>query len=152
MFTVCLLGNSGTGKTSWFNRVMYGEWSPNFDPTLDTYEVKTKLDEETSVKFRDTPGQWMYNPDTRAFTDVDLFMVFASDNKLSQKRVRQWISLGHAYSPDARIMIIVNKCELKDMVVPKTIDDKPVVTMSVKSRENCKMPLEIIKEYIRRKI
>ncbi len=152
MLNVCLIGNSGTGKTSWLNRAMYGEWSPNYDPTFDTYEIKTKLNDETVVKFRDTAGQWKYNPDTAAFTDVDLFMVFASDDKLSQKRIKQWISLGHAYSPNARIMIIVNKCELKGVVVPKTIDNKPVVALSAKSRENWDIPLKIIQEYIRRKI
>lgn len=151
MFNICLLGNSGTGKTSWLNRVKYGDWSPNFNPTDTTSEVELELDDETFVEIRDTAGQWKYNPDIAALTDVDLFMVFASDYKISQKHVKDWISIGHKYSPNARIMVVVNKCELKNKVFPKTISGKPVIALSAKSCENWDAPLKIIQEYSRSK-
>ena len=137
MFTICLLGNSGTGKTSWFNRVSNGTWSPKFRPTMKTVSRDLKLfGDETVVTVRDIAGQLKYNPDTKALTGVDTFFVFADDSTLSQEHVKEWISIGRQYSPNARIVVIINKCDIKHVVAPSMIDGRHVIHILAKTCTN----------------
>lgn len=135
MTNVLIIGDSGTGKSTWLYRLKGIEFSSSYMTTIgkDTHIIKIG---ERKVILHDMGGQERYGSITKTYYDIaDGAMIFydvQDDN--SKKRVEYWKNKLKKYTP---ILIIANK---SDAVHECT--DYIDFLISCKVDDNVQWPLE----------
>lgn len=124
---VVLLGNTGVGKTSLYNRICNNEFDSNPAATVQAnlrqreYEISG---ERLYMTIFDTAGQEQYKCVTRWYvTNVDFaILVFDITNPQSLTNLDSWRSLVTEQSPDCITIVVANKSDLSDHRIVETTD------------------------------
>lgn len=123
-YKVILLGDSGVGKTSIFNKFLIGEFNTDYQCTLNC-EYKTKLikiDKSSYAKLTiwDTVGSEKYRSITRQyFRGADgVLLIFDLTEEISFNNLIKWLNdirdFGESYT---EIIIVGNKSDLENRKV-----------------------------------
>ncbi len=137
----CLLGDGGTGKSAWLNRIRTGEFKKEYEQTGQTREHVITNDIKIHT-IRDIAGRRKRSPDVKALKGVNTFIIFCTiDSKLSQRNVKFWIRLGLKHSPKARVVVVLAKCDIKGHNPPKTVASMIHIHISSKDLHDCDIPL-----------
>jgi small GTP-binding protein len=113
-----LLGDSGVGKTTLLNKILYG--NINIKNTLSTigvsFDIKLyeKIDKTIKLKVWDTAGQERFYAITKNYyrnVDIALFF-FSIDNIESFNNLTKWINGFNKSCPYSIMYIIGNKSDL----------------------------------------
>ena len=121
-----LLGESNVGKTSIFNKYIY-----NRNATLSASSIgvdfETKIINYKNKKYKislfDTAGQERFHSITHSYYHLGdgFLIVFDLTNEHSLNKVKDWIESLNDKVKDSKFMIIGNKCDLKDKLIPENI-------------------------------
>ena len=121
-FKICLLGDGGCGKTTFIKRHLTGEFEKRYLATLGV-EVSV-LDFSTShgkVEFSiwDTAGQEKFSGlKDEYYTQADLAIIFFDvTSRITFKNVPQWILDFKRVCPNSPIILVGNKCDIKERKV-----------------------------------
>lgn len=114
---VVLLGDTGVGKTSIYDRLCNNEFNPDQTATVQAnlrqreYEISG---ERLYMTIFDTAGQEQYKCVTRWYvTNVDFaLLVFDITNPRSLADLDNWRTLAIEQSPNCRTIIVANKIDL----------------------------------------
>lgn len=127
-----LLGESGTGKTSFFNQLVHGVFSDAVDPTIGVDFGSRDFGQDhpllgTAPSLRrirlqvwDTAGQEQFRAITSAyFRDVDIaFIVYDVGCRRSFCATERWIRDVRAMSPSVHCTLVGNKSDTRPCAVP----------------------------------
>jgi small GTP-binding protein len=158
-----LLGESNVGKTSIFNKYIY-----NRNATLSASSIgvdfETKIINYKNKKYKirlfDTAGQERFHSITHGYYHLGdgFLIVFDLTNEHSLNKVKDWIESLNDKVEDSKFIIIGNKCDLKDKLIPENIienqikdyieDKKIFYKTSVLKNININKIFEIMIEYI----
>ena len=158
-----LLGESNVGKTSIFNKYIY-----NRNATLSASSIgvdfETKIINYKNKKYKirlfDTAGQERFHSITHSYYHLGdgFLIVFDLTNEHSLNKVKDWIESLNDKVKDCKFIIIGNKCDLKDKLIPENIienqlkdyieDKKIFYKTSVLKNININKIFEIMIEYI----
>ncbi len=116
-FNIIALGDTNTGKTSWIQRHLTGEFTKQHIPTLnkDNFIISfyTNLG-KVIFNIRDTPGMEIVKSRTN-YRDYDAAIIFFDvSNEFSFKNVDFYIQNFRDENPNAPIVIVGNKVDLKN--------------------------------------
>jgi GTP-binding nuclear protein Ran len=115
-FKVLLLGDAGSGKTNFINRIIKGEFQGRYLPTLGV-EV-TNLDVVTNNgKFNlaiwDISGQNKYCDKSNFYKNADVGLIFFDvTSKISFSNIGNWINDFKCICPNSPIIIVGNKVDI----------------------------------------
>ena len=158
-----LLGESNVGKTSIFNKYIY-----NRNATLSASSIgvdfETKIINYKNKKYKirlfDTAGQERFHSITHGYYHLGdgFLIVFDLTNEHSLNKIKDWIESLNDKVKDSKFIIIGNKCDLKDKLIPENIienqlkdyikDKKIFYKTSVLKNININKIFEIMIEYI----
>ena len=158
-----LLGESNVGKTSIFNKYIY-----NRNATLSASSIgvdfETKIINYKNKKYKitlfDTAGQERFHSITHSYYHFGdgFLIVFDLTNEHSLNKVKDWIESLNDKVKDSKFIIIGNKCDLKDKLIPENIienqlkdyikDKKIFYKTSALKNININKIFEIMIEYI----
>ena len=117
---ICLIGQSGVGKTAICNCIAGEKFNENQTPTIGiSYQLYSmKIGEET-INFRivDTAGQEKFRSITKQhFRDsVGALLVFDITDRSSFEALNEWLNNFHQYAcPNAVCVLLGNKKDLAD--------------------------------------
>ena len=117
---VCLIGESGVGKTAISNCIVGEKFVENGPPTIGSsyhfHSIKVG-DETINLKIVDTAGQERFRSITKQhFRDaVGALLVFDITDRTSYDALDEWLNNFHQYScPNAVCLLIGNKKDLAD--------------------------------------
>ena len=120
MLSFVLIGNSGVGKSQILSRLKGKNFEKHTKMTIGV-EFATKMlkveGHEVKVALWDTAGHIKYRDITRAYYNngIGIFVVYDITNKDSFDKVDEWIKeLKKKENEDAYIILLGNKCDLKD--------------------------------------
>jgi len=116
-----LLGDSGTGKSTLFQRLQVNrKWVSNLRPTIGVEFIRQIIsvsNESLGLQIWDLAGSERYRRISESFfraNDATL-LVYDITNEKSFINLQDWLKSHGSYGdPDARIFVIGNKCELED--------------------------------------
>lgn len=117
---ICLIGESGVGKTAISNCVAGEKFIENGPPTIGSSYIfhSFKVGDETiNFKIVDTAGQERFRSITKQhFRDsVGALLVFDLTDRTSFEALNEWLNNFHQYScPNAVCLLIGNKKDLVD--------------------------------------
>jgi len=158
-----LLGESNVGKTSIFNKYIY-----NRNATLSASSIgvdfETKIINYKNKKYKirlfDTAGQERFHSITIGYYHLGdgFLIVFDLTNEHSLNKIKDWIESLNDKVKDSKFIIIGNKCDLKDKLIPENIienqlkdyieNKKIFYKTSVLKNININKIFEIMIEYI----
>ncbi len=122
-YKILLVGDSGTGKTTFVHRHRMGSFITQHNPTVGA-DIKsiTFYTNYGSVKFDiwDCGGKQQYKQYVDGFySDKQAALVFFDVNNISSyNNASQWANSIHNILPTAPIVICGNKCDRRDRKVP----------------------------------
>jgi len=121
-----LLGESNVGKTSIFNRYIYNKITKNTASSIGVdFETKIINYKNRNYKIRlfGTAGQERFQSITYNYYHVEdgFLIVFDLTNEHSLNRIKDWIESLKDKIKDTKFLIIGNKCDLKDKLIPENI-------------------------------
>lgn len=150
-YKLCLIGDYRCGKTSYLNCLLNSELQTRYTPTLGV--------EVTPIKFDTNDGEILYSvwdtAGTKKFAGLKDAYYIESDAAiifydLSSKRtfnhVKKWINIFRKKCPDAKVIVVGNKSDIKDIEITKDYIGKSLVDtfyfeISVKTTFNIYEPL-----------
>ncbi|XP_050399055.1 ras-related protein Rab-22A [Patella vulgata] len=118
---LCLLGDSGVGKSSLVMRFVTDSFKPALESTIGaSFMTKTLLVEGNTYKFQiwDTAGQEKYRALAPMYYRGAAAAIIAYDvtREATYKSVKSWVQeLRHQGAPNIVIAIAGNKCDLDDL-------------------------------------
>ncbi len=115
-FKIKLIGASGVGKTSIFNRYSGQAFSDNIAPSTDIKNIIQKLSIENKdirLVVYDSPSNF-YRDDKRIRNPNCIIFVVDITNRQSFEEIKEFAKRGPDYLP---AILVVNKCDLKDQIV-----------------------------------
>jgi len=130
-FKVTLVGDAGVGKTALINRLLHGEFSPNYVPTVGI-EVYPYVQDGILYNIWDTAGQEKFSGlgNGHYIGSSVVIIMCANDSELSQKSINKWkADIRNACGNDVKIIVVNNKIDITNSNPNKTFAD---VDISVK--------------------
>ncbi|XP_071958378.1 ras-related protein Rab-22A-like [Antedon mediterranea] len=118
---LCLLGDSGVGKSSIVQRFVADQYTESIPPTIGaSFMSKTLMVEDKSYKFQiwDTAGQEKYRGLAPMYYRGASAAIVAYDitSQISYEKVKDWIQELHQHGPDNIVIAIAgNKCDMDDL-------------------------------------
>lgn len=149
---VCVIGNGGTGKTTFINRYLNGGFTTKYVATLGVEVHPIVLwTNKGDVRFNmwDCAGQEKFGGLRDGYyVKSDAFFIFASvDSSLSINKMDFWIKEARRVAPDAKIILCFNKCDVKERKITnaqyshfKNKYGFPMYEISAKSNYNFEKP------------
>jgi small GTP-binding protein len=144
-FNIALLGDTGTGKTTFINRFMGDNFNPVYTqtPTIDRYQYK-QLNKEFDI--------WDFPGDNLDFTNFDnlykkqiemnLAVIFYDvNNKTSFDNVDKWAAVFKSRYPNKKIIMVANKIDLpnsitsNDLMIRKKYSSVMIMNSNTESNE-----------------
>ena len=118
-YKMILLGDTGVGKTSIFNRYCRDEFEKVYNSTVGVdFEVKnvTYKDKEYSIQIFDTVGEERFKSIINSYFRMGdgFFVIFDLTNKRSLESVPKWIEAINENMENPRFIILGNKDDLKN--------------------------------------
>ena len=128
-YKILLLGESGVGKTTLFNRYISNSVDKNIGSTIGIdFEIKILeyKGKKYSIKLFDTAGQERFQGITKNYFRMgDAFLImFDLSNEYSLKMIPKWIDLLKEEMDDCKFLILGNKCDLKENLIPNNVIDE----------------------------
>ena len=129
-YKVILIGNSAVGKTSFFKKIITGEFSEknistigidrrSFQIDIDVTEQEKKITKTLDISLIDTAGQERFKSITKTYyTQADcILLIYDITNRDSYDNVKSWInsiheSIGNHENSKYIIVLIGNKVDL----------------------------------------
>lgn len=116
---ICLLGDGAVGKTSLVYRFIENRFSTDFKSTLGVNLLKRKVslgDDNVSVQIWDLGGQEAYKKLRKLYLEGSQggLVVFDVTNRKSFDNLDDWVSSFKQSQPNAPMVLIGNKIDLKD--------------------------------------
>ena len=158
-----LLGESNVGKTSIFNKYIYNRnatlSASSIGVDFETKNINYK-NKKYKIRLFDTAGQERFHSITHSYYHLGdgFLIVFDLTNEHSLNKVKDWIESLNDKVEDSKFIIIGNKCDLKDKLIPENIienqlkdyikDKKIFYKTSVLKNININKIFEIMIEYI----
>lgn len=114
-YSVVFLGDSGVGKTSLLERLVYDKFEDNKENTLDFYNKKVDVT-NFSIRYFDIP----FNYRSTCFlprhvvgkAQIAIIVFDASNSKYNLKELRSfWLNLVNFYNKNAYVFIVANKID-----------------------------------------
>ena len=154
---IVLLGDAGAGKTSWLDRFTTGSFDPRYIPNdfPSSHDVMLELNNSTvdqhQVVFKivDTPGQKLYQPNIfrDICIDADAIIIFYDlTSEIGWKNCVEWEKLAKSYNPNAQIVNVGNKADIKPFILRER--PLPHYLVSAKSNYNYEKPLLAIAQHL----
>ena len=119
-FKVVVVGSSGVGKTAVVRQLIDGKFNEEGQPTIGV-EFKTHSltadGENIKLQIWDTAGQERFRAVSKAYfrNAVGAILVFDVTNRQSFEDLTNWHNdLTQLAQPNAFIVLVCNKCDLKD--------------------------------------
>jgi Ras-related protein Rab-6A len=111
---VCLLGDSGVGKTSLSNRLLGLSPSDGHCPTIGANSAQVTY-RDTAFQLWDTAGQERYRAVTPLYVrgSTAALVLFDRTSAPSLESVRQWAELVHDSGRDIHIILVGSKTDLE---------------------------------------
>lgn len=128
LFKIVLIGDSAVGKSNLLSRFAKNEFNIESKPTLGVeFACRTIVAENKHIKVQiwDTAGQERYKAITTAYYRgaVGALLVYDITRTNSFENVGRWLEeLREHASPDLEVMLVGNKCDLKNLRCVKTED------------------------------
>jgi GTP-binding nuclear protein Ran len=125
-FKIALVGDGGVGKTTYLKRFLTGDFEKRYIPTVgaEIYDMELHpLTEEAGKLSRfeiwDTAGQEKYTGvTTNYYKNADAAIImFDTTSLVSYKNVAKWYNDIREVSPNIPIVLVGNKCDVKDRKV-----------------------------------
>ena len=118
-YKIILLGDTGVGKTSIFNRYCRDEFENVYNSTVGVdFEVKnvTYKNKEYAIQIFDTVGEERFKSIINSYFRMGdgFFVIFDLTNKRSLESVPKWIEAINEYMQNPRYIILGNKDDLKN--------------------------------------
>ena len=128
-YKILLLGESGVGKTTIFTRYISNNVDKNNSATIGVdFEIKTLeyKGKKYSIKLFDTAGQERFQGITRSYYKMGeaFLIVFDLTNEYSLKMIHKWIDSVKEEIDDCKFLILGNKCDLKENLIPNDVIDE----------------------------
>lgn len=126
-YKIVLLGEGGVGKTTWVNRYYCGDFTLKYTPTLGVNVTSLSFNTnrgKLNVNVWDTAGQKKYGGMREGYwIGSDACIVFFDvTNSLSYVNADKWIREFKKVNPNAPIVLVGNKVDLRDReVLPQHI-------------------------------
>ena len=126
MIKAVLIGETGTGKTSFSNRIMRNEFNYELKTTVGVeFESKAYLYKNKKFKLQlwDTAGQQRYKAITSSYyrSSKAVFLVYDCTNQESFFKLKGSIKEIHEHcDPNAKLIIIGNKYDIENKVISTT--------------------------------
>jgi len=116
---ICLIGDPGTGKTTYVKRIMTGEYEHGYIPTMEVEVHSLKFrtaDGPVRVKLWDIPGNEAPRGLRESYCEeADAFMMFFSYDFKEQdtyyKGARKWLEEAKKVLPNKRCLLVGNKVD-----------------------------------------
>ena len=146
-FKVMLVGDGGSGKTSYVNRLLPGRpFEPRYIPTLgaELTPMGVTTNYGTYVfNIWETAGQEKYGGKAESYyKNVDGILVFFDvSSNLGHKNAKQWESNVKAISPNIPSVWVGAKCDMSRKINP---DPSAFVDISAKTRNDLYKPLVVL--------
>jgi small GTP-binding protein len=148
-FKLVLIGNSGVGKSSIIQRMVYNMFVVNVPPTIGAAYQTLKFDNKFIVDVWDTAGQERFQsliPMYLKGTDI-IFLVVSCDktNEQIRQEIDFWLNFiqcNRSYiNSDYKIFLIFNKCDINpNFKIPneylEDIQFYYMITTSAKTEKN----------------
>jgi GTP-binding nuclear protein Ran len=151
---VVIIGDAGSGKTTFLHRYMTGEFTHDYRPTLDSIMHQLPIYTNKGVVTLDVwdiPGQNVISGLRTSWVNADTFIVFFDiTSNLSYKSAVNWIYKLRAIV-DVPIVLVANKVDIRDRKVRRDVISVPTngtyYEISSKSNDNFDRPfLYIIRD------
>lgn len=119
-FHLVLLGDAGTGKTTLMTRFLTGEFIRHYEANEQTKEYNiefiTERPKNLLVKIFDTCGQHRLDMTLPEKAD-GVILFFDLTSKKSYQNLSQWYKMVHEKYNEVPIVVLGNKCDVKDLHV-----------------------------------
>lgn len=118
-YKVVMLGQGRVGKTSIARSWVYGDFDDSQASTIKALRYAKDVEVDGlafTINIWDTAGQEEFHALTRSYyrNSNAALVVFGVDSKDSFQRVQEWIDEIQNNSPETVIIIVANKCDLKN--------------------------------------
>lgn len=145
-FKLVLIGNSGVGKSSIIQRMIYNMFLVNTPPTIGAAYQTLRFDNKFIVDIWDTAGQERFQsliPMYLKGTDI-IFLVVSCDktNEQIRNEIHFWLNFIQSnkiyINSEYKIFLIFNKCDINpDFKIPKEfLEDLQFYYMIITSAKN----------------
>ena len=149
MHKIVLLGDGGTGKTTYLNRFKTHNFEKRYIATTGsevTYiEIPTSTNNIINVSVWDTAGQEKFSKNTY-YQGADCALIFYDcANKLSFKNIQHWIQEFKKVCPNKPIVVVRNKVDVDAKVSTsehQTLSGVHFCNLSVKTEQGWKVPMQ----------
>ena len=123
-FKLCIIGDGGVGKSTWIKRFLTGEFEQQYIPTLgvEVYPLRfTTNNGGVCFNAWDTAGQEKFKGlGSGYYTQADACVVmFSLTSHISFKNVASWVNRFKQVRPNAPIVLVGNKVDIKDRQVTR---------------------------------
>ena len=120
MLRLCIVGDTGVGKTCLIINYMQNKFDDNYEPTvLDVYKgTKDVSKKQIYIEFQDTAGDDLLGVNRKIqYKDSDVFIVcVAANSKTSLQNAIRWRDEIEEIEPGKPIALILTKSDLLEMV------------------------------------
>ena len=128
-YKILLLGESGVGKTTIFTRYISNNVDKNNTATIGVDFETKKLEykgKKYIIKLFDTAGQERFQTITKSYFRMGeaFLIVFDLTNEYSLKMIHKWIDSVKEEIDDCKFLILGNKCDLKENLIPNDVIDE----------------------------
>jgi len=119
-FKVVVVGSSGVGKTAVVRQLVDGKFTEEGQPTIGVeFKTYSLLADGENIKLQiwDTAGQERFRSVSKAYfrNSTGAILVFDVTNRQSFEDLNHWHNdLTQLAQPNAYIVLVCNKCDLKD--------------------------------------
>jgi len=169
-YKIVLIGDGGVGKSAYVKRLLTGEFEKRYLATLGV-EVTPYADPancdpqdcligdpDITISFWDCAGQAKFaGLDSGYYLGADMaFCFYDATSKITYKNMGKWIRKFKKERPNAPVLLVHNKVDVKEPKVNNKDFEKAVeqyktkgVQISVKSNFNLEKPVKFALEYLR---
>lgn len=118
-YKIVMLGNTGVGKTAFVERVTDDVFIDEHVPTVGAQYVSLNMkvnDKSIVLEIWDTAGQEVFRSLVGFYAREakGVFILFDVTEESSFEELQNWIDFSKEQSPEAKIMVFANKCDLED--------------------------------------
>lgn len=147
-YSVVLVGNSGSGKTSFLKRILSGQFEKHYKPTIGV-EVRPIRFRETNIfDVWDTAGRenFMGLLDGYLMNKQGGIVMYDANSRTYQKEIEYWTENIRRMSPYIPIVYVENKVDTIEVEEQESRIGKPGYKISVISNRNLMDPFRSLLE------